>query len=113
MKHSGPQARPLVDRGKPGRRKRPRSGVMQRAASLGVCLLVLVAGVSSAPALEVQDKSKAPAGWWEATSPMAIPPQYFDQVLSAYGLTLKDTSKAPPTYCRKDGDKVVWETAPR
>ena len=40
-------------------------------------------------------------------------PQYFDQVLSAYGLTMVDASKAPPTYAHKDGDKVVWEMAPR
>jgi hypothetical protein len=44
---------------------------------------------------------------------MAIPPQYFDQVLSAYGLTLVDVSKAPASYARKVGDKVVWEMAPR
>src|SRR5262245_62469987 len=43
---------------------------------------------------------------------MAIPPQYFDQVLSAYGLTLQDASKAPPTYCRKVGDQVVWKWRP-
>ena len=59
------------------------------------------------------DKSKAPTGWWEMTAPTAIPPPYFDQVLSAYGLTLVDASKAPPTYARKVEDKVVWETAPR
>jgi len=86
---------------------------MHRAAMLGVCLVVLLAGVSSAPAFEVKDKSKAPVGWWDTKAPTAIPPQYFDQILSAYGLSLVDASKAPPTYAHKDGDKVVWEMAPR
>ena len=76
---------------------------------LAVTFALLVAWVSSAGALEVKDKSKAPPGWWEMTAPTAIPPQYFDQVLSAYGLTLVDASKAPPTYARKVEDKVVWE----
>jgi len=88
---------------------------MKRMGVLAVTLAVAVplAWMSSAGALEVKDKSKAPAGWWEMTAPTAIPPQYFDQVLSAYGLTLVDASKAPPTYARKVEDKVVWETAPR
>ena len=86
---------------------------MRRLAVLGVCAVILLAGVSSAPALEVKDKSKAPVGWWEIKAPTAIPPQYFDQILSAYDLTLVDASKAPPTYAHKEGDKVVWEMAPR
>lgn len=86
---------------------------MKPMGVLAVTFALLVAWVSSAGALEVKDKSKAPVGWWEMTAPTAIPPQYFDQVLSAYGLTLVDASKAPPTYARKDGDKVVWEMAPR
>jgi hypothetical protein len=80
---------------------------------VGVSLITFLVGVASAPALEVKDKAKAPAGWWEVNAPMAIPPEYFDQVLAAYGLTLQDVSKAPATYARKVGDKVVWETAPR
>ena len=86
---------------------------MQRLLLFGVCLVTFLAGTLSAPALEVKDRAKAPLGWWDSTSPMAIPPQYFDQVLSAYGLTLVDASKAPPTYARKVEDRVVWETAPR
>jgi hypothetical protein len=86
---------------------------MQRVALFGACLVILLVGAPSAPALEVTDKSKAPVGWWDASAPMAIPPQYFDQILSAYGLTLKDASKCPPTYARKTGDQVVWEMAPR
>jgi hypothetical protein len=86
---------------------------MKAFASFAIGLIVLVAGVSDAPALEVKDKSKAPVGWWETKAPMAIPPQYFDQVLSAYGLTLMDASKLPPTYARKVTDKVVWEMVPR
>jgi hypothetical protein len=86
---------------------------MQRLLLLGVCLVTFLAGTLSAPALEVKDRAKAPLGWWDSTAPMAIPPQYFDQVLSAYGLTLVDASKAPPTYARKVEDRVVWETAPR
>ena len=86
---------------------------MRRLVMLTVSLLVLLAGVSSTPALEVKDRAKAPANWWDATAPMAISPQYFDQVLAAYGLTLVDASKAPPTYARKVGDTVVWEQGPR
>lgn len=88
---------------------------MTYVGSLAVCFAVLVTWVSGAGALEVKDKAKAkaPPGWWEASGPMAIPPQYFDQILSAYGLTLVDVSKAPATYARKVGDKVAWEMAPR
>jgi len=86
---------------------------MKRLGVLAVTFTLVVAWMSSAGALEVKDKSKAPPGWWEMTAPTAIPPQYFDQVLSAYGLTLVDASKVPPTYARKVEDKVVWETAPR
>ena len=86
---------------------------MKPMGVLAVTFALLVALMSSAGALEVKDKSKAPAGWWDMTAPTAIPPQYFDQVLSAYGLTLVDASKAPPTYARKVEDKVVWEMAPR
>lgn len=86
---------------------------MTSVGSLAVCFAVLVTWVSGAGALEVKDKAKAPPGWWEASGPMAIPPQYFDQILSAYGLTLVDVSKAPATYARKVGDKVAWEMAPR
>src|SRR6185295_993042 len=88
---------------------------MKRTGVLAVTLVlaVLLAWALNAGALEVKDASKAPAGWWEMTAPTALPPQYFDQVLSAYGLTLVDASKAPPTYARKVEDKVVWETAPR
>ena len=86
---------------------------MKRLGVLAVTFTLVVAWMSSAGALEVKDKSKAPTGWWEMTAPTAIPPQYFDQVLSAYGLTLVDASKAPPTYARKVEDKVVWQTAPR
>ena len=81
---------------------------MKRLGVLAVTFTLVVAWMSSAGALEVKDKSKAPPGWWEMTAPTAIPPQYFDQVLSAYGLTLVDASKAPPTYARKVEDKVVW-----
>src|SRR5262245_56898780 len=70
-----------------GRARHPRSGTMQRLSLLGVCLVTFLIGALSAPALEVKDKTKAPSGWWEANAPMAIPPQYFDQILSAYGLT--------------------------
>lgn len=86
---------------------------MLRLVVFGVGLVTFLGGALSAPALEVKDKTKAPLGWWDASNPMAIPPQYFDQVLSAYGLTLQDASKAPATYARKVGDKVAWEMAPR
>ena len=86
---------------------------MKHVGSLAVCFAVMLTWVSGAGALEVKDRAKAPPGWWEATGPMAISPSYFDNVLSAYGLTLVDVSKAPPTYARKVGDQVVWETAPR
>ena len=86
---------------------------MKTLAGIAISLIVLVAGASDAPALDVKDKAKAPVGWWDLKAPTAIPPQYFDQILSAYGLTLADASKAPPTYARKVGDKVVWEMAPR
>lgn len=86
---------------------------MKRIGFLAVSFAVVLTGVSGAGALEVKDKAKAPAGWWEMSAPTAIPPQYFDQVLSAYGLTLVDVSKAPANYARKVGDKVVWEMAPR
>ena len=86
---------------------------MKHIGFLAVSFTVLLTWVSGAGALEVKDKTKAPPGWWEMSAPTAIPPQYFDQVLSAYGLTLVDVSKAPANYARKVGDKVVWEMAPR
>lgn len=86
---------------------------MKPRVMVAITLVVLLVGTSGALALEVKDRAKAPPGWWDVTAPMAIPPQYFDQVLSAYGLTLVDASKAPATYARKVGDRVVWETAPR
>jgi hypothetical protein len=86
---------------------------MQRLLLFGACLVTFLAGTLSAPAFEVKDRAKAPPGWWDSTAPMAIPPEYFDRVLSAYGLTLVDASKAPPTYARKVDNRVVWETAPR
>ena len=86
---------------------------MKHVGSLAICFAVMLTWVSGAWALEVKDRAKAPPGWWDASGPMAIPPQYFDQVLSAYGLTLVDVSKAPATYARKVDDKVVWEMAPR
>jgi hypothetical protein len=97
-----------------GRRHAPKEEeAMKTLVGIAISLFVLVAGASDAPALEVKDKAKAPVGWWELKAPTAIPPQYFDQILSAYGLTLMDAGKAPPTYARKVGDKVVWEMAPR
>jgi hypothetical protein len=86
---------------------------MKHVGSLVVCFAVMLTWVSGAGALEVKDKAKAPPGWWETTGPMAISPPYFNQVLSAYGLTLVDVSKAPASYARKVGDQVVWEMAPR
>jgi hypothetical protein len=35
-----------------------------------------------------------------------------DQILSAYGATLADVSKAPPTYARTVDGKPQFETAP-
>ena len=72
---------------------------MKHVGFLAVSFTVLLTWVSGAGALEVKDKAKAPPGWWEMTAPTAIPPQYFDQVLSAYGLTLVDVSKAPANLC--------------
>ena len=86
---------------------------MKTRALIAISLIAFVVGASDAPALDVKDKAKAPANWWDMKAPTAVSAQYFDQVLSAYGLTLADASKAPPTYARKAGDKVVWETAPR
>jgi hypothetical protein len=86
---------------------------MKTLARIAISLIVLVAGAADAPALEIKDRAKAPANWWDLSGPTAIAPPYFDQVLAAYGLTLVDVSKAPPTYARKVQDKVVWETAPR
>ncbi len=86
---------------------------MKHVGFLAVSLTVLLSWIPGAGALEVKDKTKAPVGWWEMSAPTALPPQYFDQVLSAYGLTLVDVTKAPANYARKDGDKVVWEMAPR
>ena len=86
---------------------------MKHIGFLAVSFTVLLTWVSGAGAVEVKDHAKAPPGWWEMSAPTAIPPQYFDQVLSAYGLTLVDVSKAPANYARKVDDKVVWEMAPR
>ena len=86
---------------------------MKHVGFLAVCFAVMLTWVVSAGALEVKDRAKAPPGWWETTGPMAISAPYFNQVLSAYGLTLVDVSKAPVSYARKVGDQVVWETAPR
>jgi hypothetical protein len=98
--------------------KAPKERRDAAACTVRSCLITLLAGTPSAPALEVKDRAKAPPGWWDASAPMAIPPEYFDTVLSADGLTLVDASKAPtdlrpqgPETCRL-GDRAPNVHAP-